>query len=103
MTPEKMIEQAELMLRYAKSVQEGKPIELECRSLSMNTWGSLAKDGPNWNFGYAEYREKPKPQLLWAVYLGDRRVGIFEDEEDACKSMRNVNGHIKLFEEVVER
>jgi hypothetical protein len=75
MTPDEAIEQAQLMIRWAESVQAGKPITIQCR----NRWNSLPKrcssdagwyvctDPPVWNFYLGEYRERPREPRRWTI------------------------------------
>lgn len=59
MTPDQLIEQCRLAIRWAESVKAGTPIEIECKESGHLNWLSL--NTPNWRFDRFEYREKTRP------------------------------------------
>lgn len=68
MTPDEILELAKLMIRYAESVKEGKPIVVQCRykdrklRAGNDKWCSTYP--PQWD-NNREYREKPQLREFW--------------------------------------
>ena len=63
MTPDQLISQCRLAIRWAESVQRGEPIEIEILTRG-RTWIDC---NPSWNLEQWEYREKPRPREAWTV------------------------------------
>lgn len=82
MKPEKAIQQAQLMLKWAKSVKEGNPIKIEHRSGVNQPW---LQSNPDWQPDL-EYREKPKePLQAWLICRGDEIYRTFESKDKAFR------------------
>ena len=65
MTPDQLIEQCNLAIRWAESVKAGKPIEIQSRSINGGEWYNVSE--PNWDLYRCVFREKPKEPRRWRV------------------------------------
>lgn len=76
MTPEKLIEQCELAIRWAKSVQAGEPIKVQHKAYGFEM--NWSDSPPAWDIGSFEYREKPKPiERFLVLNESNDTVGVY--------------------------
>ena len=72
MTPDQLIEQCRLAIRWAESVKSGKEIEIQMRMFN-GEWANRFSN--QWYFtSGCEYREKPKEPRRWKV--GINHAGV---------------------------
>ena len=61
MTPEDTMAAADLMRRYAESVQAGKPIVVQISRWDRDKWIEQKNCTPAWDWQLWQYRERPEP------------------------------------------